>query len=264
MVMACEHDPVLLMVAGSSYLPKQNHSKPLGEDAHFILQEAKSMGVADGVGGWSTRGIDAGEYSRELMHNVVEAIINRSTGGVGPKSVLEEAFSKTEAEGSSTACILTLDGRTLRAANVGDSGFLVMRGGKIAYTSPTQHHRFNSPYQLGKTSRCDTPGVAEEIAVPVQTYDVIIAGTDGLFDNVFPEDIEDVVNRFLTEDLNHPDLVAWALAEVARHISLFQHVCTPFQAAACRTGLKYRGGKYDDVTVVIAYVVPAPVTTLLS
>ncbi|KZV27335.1 protein phosphatase 2c [Dorcoceras hygrometricum] len=253
----CKHDPVMSMITGSFYLPKENDSKPLGEDAHFILQEANAIGVADGVGGWFRKGIDSGEYSRELMRNTVAAIKHRRRkGAVDPKCVLHEAFLKTEAKGSSTACVITLDGRTLRAVNVGDSGFLVIRGGKIVYTSPTQQRKFNHPYQLGKTSRCDTPDVAEEIAVAVEIGDVIVAATDGLFDNMFPDDIEQVVRLCLEEDHNEPELVAWTLAKVARQNSL-DITCTPFEAAASEAGFVHFGGKYDDVTVVVAYVVPA-------
>ncbi|XP_075515963.1 putative protein phosphatase 2C 55 [Primulina tabacum] len=251
----CKHDPMMSMIAGSFCLPKENNSKPLGEDAHFILEEANAIGVADGVGGWSKRGIDSGEYSRELMRNVITAIKNRRRrGAVDPKCVLNEAFLKTQAKGSSTACILTLAGRTLRAVNVGDSGFLVIRGGKIVYSSPTQQRKFNHPYQLGKSSRCDTPDVAEEITMTVESHDVIIAATDGLFDNVFAEDIEEVARLCLE---NEPELVAWALAKVARHKSLDKNSCTPFEIAAQEAGVQHFGGKYDDVTVAVAYVVPA-------
>lgn len=254
----CKHDPVMSMITGSFSLPKEDNSKPLGEDAHFILEEANAIGVADGVGGWSKRGIDSGEYSRELMRNVVAAIKNRRRrGAVDPKCVLREAFLKTEAKGSSTACIITLAGRTLRAVNVGDSGFLVIRKGKIVYSSPTQQRKFNHPYQLGKTSRCDTPDVAEEITVAVESDDVIIAGTDGLFDNVFPKEIEGVVTLCLENYENEPELVAYALAKVARQKSLDKNSCTPFETAAKEAGVQHFGGKYDDVTVAVACVVPA-------
>lgn len=42
--------PVLKMVAGSIYLPKDDPSKPQGDDAHFVCLEAQTLGVADGVG----------------------------------------------------------------------------------------------------------------------------------------------------------------------------------------------------------------------
>ncbi|KAH0682464.1 hypothetical protein KY290_021032 [Solanum tuberosum] len=50
------------------YIPKSN-KVPLGEDAHFICIEEEIIGVADGVGGWVKKGIDSGEYSRQLVRN---------------------------------------------------------------------------------------------------------------------------------------------------------------------------------------------------
>ncbi|KAH0986537.1 hypothetical protein GBA52_013714 [Prunus armeniaca] len=37
------------LVCGSSYFPKYNPEKPLGEDAHFVSHDAQTVGVADGV-----------------------------------------------------------------------------------------------------------------------------------------------------------------------------------------------------------------------
>ena len=65
-------------------------------------------------------------------------------------------------QGTSTACILALDDSKLHAANVGDSGFIVVRKQKVVFKSPSQQHRFNFPYQLGcPGTMSDTPEDAE-------------------------------------------------------------------------------------------------------
>lgn len=51
--------------------------------------------------------------------------------------------------GSSTACIVCLNGAQLHAANLGDSGFMVLRDGKLIFESPSQQHSFNFPFQVG-------------------------------------------------------------------------------------------------------------------
>ncbi|CAL2268265.1 unnamed protein product [Prunus armeniaca] len=43
--------------------------KPLGEDAHFICHDAQTIGVADGIGSWARKGVNAGEYVRGLMNH---------------------------------------------------------------------------------------------------------------------------------------------------------------------------------------------------
>lgn len=52
--------------------------------------------------------------------------------------------------GSSTACIVVLDRQShqLHTANLGDSGFLVVRGGEVVHRSDEQQHYFNTPFQL--------------------------------------------------------------------------------------------------------------------
>lgn len=52
--------------------------------------------------------------------------------------------------GSSTACIVSLhrEERTIYTANLGDSGFLIIRDGEVVHRSLEQQHYFNTPFQL--------------------------------------------------------------------------------------------------------------------
>lgn len=70
--------------------------------------------------------------------------------------------------GSSTACIVILDRQShrLHTANLGDSGFLVVRGGEVVHRSDEQQHYFNTPFQLSIAP----PGA--EGAVLSDRYDV--------------------------------------------------------------------------------------------
>lgn len=71
------------------------------------------------------------------------------------RSVREQAVSEGLTAvpvfvGSSTACIVVLDrsSHRLHTANLGDSGFLVVRGGEVVHRSDEQQHYFNTPFQL--------------------------------------------------------------------------------------------------------------------
>lgn len=247
----------LMMTADSFYIPKNESTNPRGEDAHFFCRAAQVIGVADGVGGWARQGIDAGEYARQLMRNAADSVRCSRPAAVDPKLVLFDAYEKTTAPGSSTACILSLSRNCLRAANLGDSGFSVIREGKTIYRSPVQQYEFNFPYQMGITSSPDGPEEAEEIVVDLKSGDIIVVGTDGLFDNVFPEDVEATVERCLEEGML-PSMVARELAKVARRNSLKKDLVSPFEVAAYEAGVEYSGGKRDDITVVVAYVVRYP------
>ncbi|KAK4271772.1 hypothetical protein QN277_020414 [Acacia crassicarpa] len=80
------------MDAGAVYYPKPNSQNPLGEDSYFICSELNTVGVADGVGGWSEKGIDAGHYARELMQNACVSTLHQLKGSINPRTVLNEAF----------------------------------------------------------------------------------------------------------------------------------------------------------------------------
>lgn len=97
--------------------------------------------------------------------------------------------------GSSTACVLILnrENSTVYTANIGDSGFIVVRKGQIIHRSEEQQHYFNTPFQLslpppGQNVLSDSPESADSLSFPVENGDVILAATDGVFDNV-PTDL---------------------------------------------------------------------------
>ncbi|KAL8043117.1 hypothetical protein ABFX02_09G096800 [Erythranthe guttata] len=279
---------MMMFEAQSFYIPKDNPLKPYGEDAHFINKAAQVIGVADGVGGWAKKGIDAGEYARELMRHAENAVYDRRPGTTYPSTILQEAAHRTEARGSSTACIVSLTGDLLKAANVGDSGFAVIRKGKTCYRSPVQQHAFNHPYQLGNSAACDPPEKADNVSVRVEVGDVVVVATDGLFDNLHPKEIEDIVDACmdwsrLPEDLartaylksegfgNRPrgPFAVEARVELSR---LSEKTCK----GKYRDDFKYAehkskygrnittGGKKDDITVVVAHIVPSHFNNLIN
>ncbi len=101
--------------------------------------------------------------------------------------------SKQQIIGSSTACIMMLShaDRLLRTANIGDSGFLVVRNGEVVHRSREQQHSFNTPFQLSLPPSemasdvlSDRPESADSYEFPVEDGDVILLATDGIFDNV--------------------------------------------------------------------------------
>jgi protein phosphatase PTC7 len=107
------------------------HKKSLGEDA-FLLGP-HMVGVADGVGSWWEHGVDPSEYPRGLMHAALHFCEQHKADlEVRPSKVLQAAWHKMQSVGtvgSSTACLVSLHPHTaeLLAANVGDSGFIILR-----------------------------------------------------------------------------------------------------------------------------------------
>ncbi|XP_038703493.1 probable protein phosphatase 2C 55 isoform X2 [Tripterygium wilfordii] len=243
----------LKLLSGSCYLPHPDKEETGGEDAHFICDNKQAIGVADGVGGWADLGVDAGLYSRELMSNSVYAIQEEVKGSIDPARVLEKAHSSTKAKGSSTACIVALSDQGLQAINLGDSGFMVVRDGCTIFRSPVQQHDFNYTYQLESGDKGDLPSSGQVFTVAVAPGDVLVAGTDGLFDNLYNNEITAVVVLAIRAGLG-PQVTAQKIAALARQRAQDKDRQTPFSTAAQNAGFRYYGGKLDDITVVVSYV----------
>ncbi|KAL2531306.1 putative protein phosphatase 2C 55 [Abeliophyllum distichum] len=210
-------DSNLKMISAAFYIPKNNPLKPLGDDAHFICELEQTIGVADGVDGWDKKGIDAGIYARNLMSNAADSVRDemKKYGVVIPKRVLTKAFLNTKAEVRCSKASLTVH----------------INWGK---------------YRTLRVSR-------RSCACKVQEGDVIIAGTDGLFDNVDEKELETLVFMGLLEDIK-PEVLAKKIAMFAHAQAKDPCACTPFQRESIRAGFQRSGGKYDDITVVVALI----------
>ncbi|WCJ30953.1 Protein phosphatase 2C family protein [Euphorbia peplus] len=241
------------LISGSCYLPHPDKEATGGEDAHFICEEQQAIGVADGVGGWADVGINAGDYARELMSHSVNAIQEEPKGSIDPFRVLEKAHSSTKAPGSSTACIIALTDEGINAINLGDSGFMVVRDGHTVFQSPVQQHGFNFTYQLESGGTGDLPSSGQVFTFPVSSGDVIIAGTDGLFDNLYNNEVTAIVVHASRAGIT-PQSTAQKIAALARQRALDKNRQTPFSSAAQEAGYRYYGGKLDDITVVVSYI----------
>ncbi|KAM3248425.1 putative protein phosphatase 2C 55 [Capsicum annuum] len=103
----------------------------------------------------------------------------------------------------------------LHAINLGDSGFMLVRDGSTVFGSPVQQHDFNFTYQLESGNSGDSPRSEEVFKIPVAPGDVILAGTDGLFDNLYNNDISAVVGHATRAGLP-PQVVAQKIAALAR------------------------------------------------
>jgi protein phosphatase PTC7 len=88
----------------------------------------------------------------------------------------------------------------------------------------------------------------------VQDKDIVILASDGLFDNLFNVKIIDMVKPFVRDrdEILDPQLVAEMIAKEAEKYSHNQNYVSPFGKAARENFYDYRGGKPDDVTVIVA------------
>jgi len=185
-----------------------------GEDAYFVTSRA--LGVADGVSGWYQYRIDAANFSRELMANCHKEIMNnmenKPKAPIDLVEVLTKAYANTHSIGSSTATLITINGDSLHALNLGDSGFVCFtkRDEYVCHgVSKEKQHDFNTPFQLSNfpseeyitTLRgvipekdinhlvkimtqgglCrDLPSDGDKYVLKLHQDDIIVMGTDGI------------------------------------------------------------------------------------
>ncbi|KAH6931916.1 hypothetical protein HPB50_001468 [Hyalomma asiaticum] len=214
-----------------------------GDDACFAAKYKSFdvLGVADGVGGWRTYGVDPSLFSTALMRNC-ERVVH---------------------SGSSTACVLVLNcvERILYSANLGDSGFLVVRRGQIVHRSQEQQHYFNTPFQLclpppgvSQFVLSDSPESAETSSFPVQEGDLILMATDGLFDNLPENMIVNELAQLRDTSFDSIQQTVNSLALQARRLAFDEAHLSPFSLRARDNGIDTIGGKPDDITILLASV----------
>lgn len=258
-------------------IPHPAKRKKGGEDAFFVCNNGVALGVSDGVGGWADKGVDPSLYSKTLMREARACYEEKHF--TEPLASLKVAAAKAnKLIGSATACIVSLDESEdhtfLKSANLGDSGFMLIRDGDIIFRTKEQQFHFNFPYQLGCTSRAQ-PCDAQLTSIEIEEGDKIIVGTDGLFDNLFDFEIVQMLNHSKTETglqeetaelIQHGALppeslnerkvtIAELIARKASEKSRSSTVKTPFAQNANANGMKVVGGKLDDITVLVATVI---------
>ncbi|KJA27224.1 hypothetical protein HYPSUDRAFT_35836, partial [Hypholoma sublateritium FD-334 SS-4] len=255
--------------------------------------EGVSFGVADGVGGWVESGVDPALFSQALMYHAHRYSRNAWAGEpeidptmdyeereqiegweMTPYECLDLAYGGVLREkyvqaGSSTACIISLNASSgiLRSANLGDSGFSIVRGNALIHRQPSQTHFFNCPKQLTKlppnTGRkfaracVDSPSEADTFKVKLRDGDIVVAYTDGFSDNVFTSEmltICSLVARAGASEQQQVQIMADRMVEYARLCMKSKTRVSPFEREASREGMYFRGGKSDDVTVIVALI----------
>lgn len=252
---------------------------PLGEDNLFVSAQSEdgylALGVADGVGGWSEAGYDLSAILRELCHLLKLHFENaQDKSGVTPRALLGKAFDdvmlspKVEI-GGTTAClgVLTPD-KKLLVANLGDSWCGLFRDYKLVKETLFQTHNFNTPFQLAKIPKqilrqaelqgkryiIDSPQMCDEYVWDLQKDDVIMFATDGVTDNVVPQDIEIFLKDQLSANNKFSDVSDRFVQEVVK-VSKDANFPSAFAQELSRlTGQRYLGGKEDDITVVMVRV----------
>ncbi|KAJ4308269.1 Protein phosphatase 2C 7 [Neodidymelliopsis sp. IMI 364377] len=286
-----------------------------GQDALFYSQvgdtKTTTFGVADGVGGWVESGLDPADFSHGLCEYMTCAARSFphgfNTTSLHPKELLQVAYDEVTEDdtiegGGSTACLAVAepDGN-VEVANLGDSGFMHLGLNAVRHFTQPQTHAFNTPYQLSKTPHrmlvqmavfggpstlSDLPKESSVTNHKVRHGDVLLFATDGVWDNLSPQDALGIVSKQMVNagawvekdgtievgqnlaQLVQADsgrkadskslqaVVATAIAKEAKDTGLNTRRDGPFAKEVQKyyPGENWHGGKPDDIAAVIAIV----------
>jgi protein phosphatase PTC7 len=206
--------------------------------------------------------------------------------------------------GGSTAIVGVLDAHkgNIEVANLGDSGFVHLRPNRVHAHSPAQTHAFNTPFQLsvipqsmirrmaafGGAQLSDLPKDADVTRHDLSHGDVLVFASDGLWDNLFDQDVLRIVSGTMTrlgawektergiqvaEDLSPfttleagesgeketaslQSLLATEIVGAAKAASVNSRLDGPFAKEVKKyyPHENWRGGKVDDICVVVVVV----------
>ncbi|EEY18787.1 conserved hypothetical protein [Verticillium alfalfae VaMs.102] len=278
-----------------------------GHDAFFVSRVGDTgsvaLGVADGVGGWVDSGVDPADFSPGLCEYVASAAYEYDPSATNPS-----AKTAPSAPAAAPACVAVADpSGSIDIANLGDSGFVQLRLGAVHAASEPQTHAFNTPFQLsvvppsvaarmaafGGAQLSDFPRDADVSRHGLRHGDVLIFASDGVWDNLFNQDILRVASRVMAgagawvtaaegEAENGGTRVIDDLASLTEQqqkttsksaVTLQSVLATELVAAAKAASVNrkldgpfakevqkwyphenWRGGKVDDIVVVVAIV----------
>ncbi|KAI6127070.1 hypothetical protein F5141DRAFT_370829 [Pisolithus sp. B1] len=170
----------------------------------------------------------------------------------------------------------------LKIAHLGDCMGMLVRDEQIAWRSEEMWWKFNTPVQLGPRSSA-RPRDAQIVELPVQADDILILASDGLSDNLWDSEVLDEVVRFKRSFLKDSErsvggllgrrtlagMLSEALCSRARHVSERRGKSVadddggdvedevPFARRAREQGKSFKGGKIDDISVLVAVISPA-------
>ena len=221
-----------------------------GEDAVFT--QGRTFGVFDGVSG-ATKLDGVPLYSKTLATEMKKLVSDEGINAKDLTARLTDAAEKADrtSTGASTAIVGSIsDDGFLRVLNLGDSACIVIRNDKVVTRTREISHYFDCPYQLSLDSP-DRPRDGTKLNLELLPGDLIIMGSDGIFDNLSDEAIVEIA----ASGPNRPQAIAKRVSDRSRKVSFNKKAETPYALMAKKAGdPDYEdgvGGKVDDVSCIV-------------
>eukprot|EP00931_Biecheleriopsis_adriatica_P045518 TRINITY_DN26071_c0_g1_i1.p1 TRINITY_DN26071_c0_g1~~TRINITY_DN26071_c0_g1_i1.p1 ORF type:complete len:761 (+),score=153.27 TRINITY_DN26071_c0_g1_i1:74-2356(+) len=199
--------------------PAKSHTGIPNADA--VLEGIDYLGVADGVSGVHGLGLRPDALPWELLRSCGKKLFAAAAKdepkanadlGAWLVDLIQESYDATEELGATTLLLAALKGSNLVTACLGDSAILVLRPTSInplrlQSIFKTEPGRYDArrPVQVQRLQGLDVAGAHEVIKGAVigmnvvQPGDMLVLGSDGLFDNLSDDDITQVIEKCCCE-----------------------------------------------------------------
>jgi len=233
---------------GSFVIPHPDKVSFGGEDAVFV--KGSTFGVFDGVtGAEKLEGMPL--YSKTMKTEMESRIGEKGLTIDEITDIMTTAaeIADSDATGATTAIVASItDDGYLQALNLGDSMCCVIRDNEVIARSENIVHFFNCPYQLCEYGE-DRPVHGTKLDVPILSGDMIVMGSDGLFDNISEKTICKAIRDLKYES---SEFISEYLAYMAQEISFDEEAVTPNALEWRKNGIpNCVGGKLDDISCIV-------------
>mmetsp|Transcript_66345 Transcript_66345/g.183269 ORF Transcript_66345/g.183269 Transcript_66345/m.183269 type:complete len:408 (+) Transcript_66345:69-1292(+) len=264
------------------------------KDADATLTSPMLLGVCDGVSQLEEFNMDPSLLPNELLRTCEELAmvqlmpdqpLNPQDAYRGPISLLKEAYEASESFGSTTVLLAALDNGTrihgklhpmIAVLSIGDCELLMLRrtNGRQSELEAVFHtemqridYNVQTPLQLARVDGRIDEDFDESIALEViekgsavhcvSAYegDILILGSDGVFDNLFLDEIVEICNEILQPRPQSENLPPSMLSQVAQRIVKDSHAKSDAKNGQFMDTPIGKGGKVDDTSVVVAEIV---------
>jgi len=266
------------------------------KDADATLTSPMLLGVCDGVSQLEEFNMDPSLLPNELLRTCEELAmmqlmpdqpISPQDAYRGPISLLKEAYEETESYGSTTVLLAALDNGTrihgklhpmIAVLSIGDCELLMLRrtNGRQSDLEAVFHtemqridYNVQTPLQLARVDGRIDEDFDESIALEViekgsavhcvSAYegDILVLGSDGVFDNLFLDEIVEICNDILqpSKTGEFVPMPPSMLSQVAQRIVKDSHMKSDAQNGQFLDTPIGKGGKVDDTSVVVAEIV---------
>ena len=244
----------------------------INEDAFFCNEQA--LGIADGIGSIKTEfGISSCEFSHELMKKCEiysREFIDDHRKQFTCKNIIKNAYEMLESGGGSTFLLAVLSKRQLNILNLGDSGMILARydrNFKVVFQTTPKLHNSCTPYQLTRRfsskqlsqnasltrnlDKSDDVNDADEFMITTLPGDIIVMGSDGLWDNINPNELTKILDQYNGQSVKK---LAAIITKIAKIRAVGMNALNHAGEMIFTKSLDF-AGKLDDITVIVARIV---------